>query len=163
MIKTITGVLLLLFTAKFATSQNMITNLDTVITGPISLAQLEQFQWFATGFISFKPDSQSVAQINKARTKGMKITVIAGSWCEDTQKHLPSFMKVLHEAKWPQDAVSIYFLDRDKKSPEGYENTYGVSLVPTFILWDNDKELGRIVEYFSIGPEADLLMLMMVK
>lgn len=153
--------LLSLFASTFA--QNMITNPDTVITGTIKPAELNQYQWYADAFRNYSPAPAKIASIKKLKSKTMQIIIFAGSWCEDTQKHLPAFMKALTDAGWPMDDVRIYFLDRDKNYPTFLQPDYGISLIPTFILLEKGEERGRITEYFSMNAESDLNLLLAVK
>lgn len=85
------------------------------------------------------------------------IKIYCGNWCEDTQRELPRFIKTAQASGLK---FSLYFLDRDKHSPQGLEKADNILFVPTFILMKNGKEVGRVVESAPYGIEkhlADLL------
>ena len=84
------------------------------------------------------------------------LLVFAGTWCSDTQNLLPKFYKSLDDAGIARERVKLYLLDEQKNSPEQLEKQYQVVSVPTFIVLQNGKELGRIVESVQQSIEADL-------
>lgn len=85
------------------------------------------------------------------------VKIYCGNWCEDTQRELPRFMKVVSATGIK---YSLYFLDRNKQSSSGDEKPDSVLFLPTFILLKDGKEIGRVVESAPYGIEkhlADLL------
>lgn len=78
------------------------------------------------------------------------IQVFCGSWCEDTQRELPKFLNVVEASGLK---YSLYFLDRNKQSIAGEEKKYNILFVPTFIVFYEDKEIGRVIEMAPKGIE----------
>jgi hypothetical protein len=59
-----------------------------------------------------------------------------------------------------EGVTQYYFLDLNKKSPEGLERKYKIEYVPTFIVLQNGKELGRIVEKIKQPIEEEVLSIL---
>ncbi len=85
--------------------------------------------------------------------------VFFGSWCSDSWREIPAFLKVADGAGI--DSIRFYGLDRSKKSPEGFEKPFHITLVPTIILLREGKEVGRIEERPTGSIEDDMLFLLM--
>jgi len=73
-----------------------------------------------------------------------------GTWCGDSKREVPRFIKVLEAANFPVDNLKIVAVDRRKeqykKSPTGEEWGLSIKRVPTFIFYKNGKESNRIIE-----------------
>jgi thiol-disulfide isomerase/thioredoxin len=113
------------------------------------------FDWFRKPYDDYVPNP-SALDVLRQKSSGISFLVFGGTWCEDTQKLLPLFVKVTDLAGISRNRVTLYFTDRDKHTPEGLENQYGVTRVPTFIMIKNGVEVGRITESVSQSVEADL-------
>lgn len=85
-----------------------------------------------------------------------ELVVLFGSWCDDSHLQLPRLYKVLQEAKMPAAQVTLYGLDRAKKGRDVEDKIFQVERVPTIILIQKHKEIGRIVETPQKSLEADL-------
>jgi len=92
-----------------------------------------------------------------------RITIVWGSWCSDSKLHVPHFYQVLKEIGFPRSEVSLIGVDRDKKAESGSVEHLNIEKVPTFIVFDGDMELGRIVEQPTATLEEDLLQLLTPK
>lgn len=93
---------------------------------------------------------QVVVDKLKQHNSKLFIQVFCGSWCEDTQRELPKFLNVADAAGLK---YSFYFLDRNKQSIAGEEKKYNILFVPTFIVFYEDKEIGRVIEMAPKGIE----------
>ena len=88
------------------------------------------------------------------------ITIVWGPWCGDSQLHVPRFYKVLKDAGFPEHKITLIEVNRDKKSVTAIVDHLNIERVPTFIIFEADKELGRIVEHPEATLEKDLLELL---
>jgi hypothetical protein len=79
----------------------------------------------------------------------------------DSQRDLPRFYKVMDQAHFPHARFNVYNLREDKTSPNGEEKAANITAVPTFILYRDGKEVGRIVE--SAYPTIEMNMLTILK
>ena len=76
----------------------------------------------------------------------LNITIVMGTWCSDSKREVPRFLKILDKLDFPEDAVKLIFVDREKQGLEDEVDDLDIELVPTIIFFRGDEELGRIVE-----------------
>ena len=138
---------------------------NVIIKGFIQKADLgdSTFKWFAKGQQSYTPDAATVAAF-RAQKDSVHILAFGGTWCGDTKEILPHVMEVLDSAGWAANRFTLVGVDRAKKAQNNLTEIFGVTHVPTFILFKNGKEIGRTVEYGKIGmPERELAQMLMRK
>jgi len=96
-----------------------------------------------------------------SQVKGdVEYLVFFGTWCGDSRRHVPRFLKIADETGIPASRIRLYGLDRTKKSADGLTERYAIERVPTFILLKGGTEVGRITELPTTSMEADLLTLL---
>ena len=94
----------------------------------------------------YHADSSFIKKI-PSKLKGVKITLIMGSWCGDSREWVPRFCKIMDAAGFNyRKNLAIICVDRDKKAPGTPVDQLKIERVPTFIFTKKGKELGRIVE-----------------
>jgi thiol-disulfide isomerase/thioredoxin len=98
-------------------------------------------------------DNIKIAQAGKQIT----IKIVMGSWCGDSQEQVPRFLKILDVLSFPDTSVTLICVDRTKKSLNGETDNLNIQLIPTFIIYTDGKEIGRIVETPKETLEKDLL------
>lgn len=91
---------------------------------------------------------------------GVSTLVFLGTWCPDSKREVPRFLKTADLAGVPPESIKLYALDRSKKSADGLTEKYQIERVPTFIFLKEGEEIGRIVERPRTSVEADMLMIM---
>jgi hypothetical protein len=107
--------------------------------------------WFDSGYKMYEPDSLTVDSI-KQDLDGVNVTLVMGTWCSDSRNEVPPFFKIMDQANYPSDKIKIICVDRDKKGTSGEADSLNIELVPTFIFYRDNKEIGRIEE----SPEQTL-------
>ncbi len=107
-------------------------------------------------YMIYQPDSEVVQRLH-AIQQDVDIVCVMGIWCPDSRAGVPSFLKALHEAHNPHLKITIYAVDRKLQDPSKSAEKYGVKRVPTFIVFRDGKEIGRMVEIPETTFEADLL------
>lgn len=112
-------------------------------------------EWKAE-YMIYQPDSAVVQQLKQIDTD-LDIVCVMGIWCPDSRAGVPSFLKALDEAQNPHLKITLFAVDRDLKDPQGSAEKYKVNRVPTFIVLENGKEIGRMIEIPKTSFEADLL------
>ncbi|MFN6945437.1 MAG: TlpA family protein disulfide reductase [Cytophagaceae bacterium] len=127
--------------------------------GKTTASYLRQQQWFKSGFNTYKPDKALLKKLGKELPK-YDFLVFAGTWCPDTRLLLPQFYKVVNKAGVPMEKPDTYLLNGELSSPEGLEKEYNIYAVPTIILLNNGKEVGRITESITSSMEEELLTLL---
>ena len=91
--------------------------------------------------------------------KGGEWLVFFGTWCSDSWREIPAFLKVADNVGI--DSIRFYGLNRSKKSPQQFEEPFDITLVPTIILLRGGREVGRIEERPVGSIEDDMLFLLM--
>ncbi|RYD55576.1 MAG: thioredoxin [Sphingobacteriales bacterium] len=119
------------------------------------LSKEKAFDWYRSGVDGYKPDGEAIAYLS-THLADYDVTTIMGTWCDDSHMWVPKLNKVLATANYPMMRHAMYALDRDKKGKNGEEQQYKVTMVPTFIVSRNGKEVGRITEMPKKSIEADL-------
>ena len=104
-------------------------------------------------------ESQKIYPVpNEDAVKGMRknkdnvnIVIFGGTWCEDTQFILPKFFRMQEASGFPEDRITLYAVDRHKKTTGSIAEDYHITNVPTIIVMKDGKEVGRVVEYGKTG------------
>lgn len=112
---------------------------------------------FETNFNSFQPDKKIMVKLFALPLSGLKVKTIGGNWCSDTRYLIPRFCKVLHQLGIKPEQFDYYTVGKDKKAlNDDFAKTQKVEKVPLIIVYNNDIEIGRIVENPIKTIEVDL-------
>lgn len=84
------------------------------------------------------------------------ITIVFGSWCSDSEQQVPHFIKILDQAGFDDDQLKIIAVNRQKHTEEVQIADLQIELVPTFLIYQKGKEIGRIIETPAETLEEDL-------
>ncbi len=115
--------------------------------------------WWDSSYKLYDVDKNTV---NKFADKlsDVDITIVMGTWCSDSRREVPHFIKILKEANYDTNKLKIICVDRDKLAGEIDINDLKIELVPTLIFYRNKKEIGRIVESPDKTLESDILKIL---
>ncbi len=114
--------------------------------------------WYMKEHDEYAIDKAAVSELKKRKLNLYNITVLMGTWCEDSHRDFPRLIKILEEAGYPENKLTIIAVNRKKESPTGDEVRYNLQKVPTIIVEKYGKELGRIIEMPKTGYiERDLV------
>lgn len=127
-------------------------SLDSLLNKPFD-------SWFEENYKAANPDPATVQAIAPL-LKDVEIDAFIGTWCEDSQREVPKFVKILEGAGYPVDEVRVVTMTREKTTPQHYEEGLDVTNVPTFIFYKNGKEMNRIVEFPIKTLESDMLAIL---
>lgn len=105
-------------------------------------------------YASYTPDSATVASL-KPMIKGLKVTIVMGTWCVDSKLQVPHFYKISDQLGITEKDITLICVDGQKKAENGLIDNLSIDLVPTFIFYKGGKELGRIVEFPKDTLEKD--------
>jgi cyclophilin family peptidyl-prolyl cis-trans isomerase/HEAT repeat protein/thiol-disulfide isomerase/thioredoxin len=111
---------------------------------------------------SYKPDETVLEMVKDAFHPGDRIEVYMGTWCSDSQREVPKFLRIVDELKsrYGVDVpVSFVAVDRAKQKPADLLAGKHIEKVATFIYYRGETELGRIVEKPASLFEDDLLVM----
>lgn len=137
---------------------------DTVLVGPCSRADLHA-PAFKRHFQ--EPELLHDGERSNALAEALDHTsliLFLGTWCEDSRDHVPMLLAELEAAHFPIGETdnprwSMICVDESKTKPAKAVSERSVEYVPTLIVLQNGKEVGRIVETPRIGWTEDLLEL----
>ena len=135
---------------------------NKILVGKINLAQLRAFtssDWYKNEYALYKVNQSVLAEI-KPLLKDKKVSLIMGTWCEDSQREVPGMIKILTEAGYPTASMEIIAVDEDKTTPGKLEKVFDLFNVPTLIFSAKDTEINRIVEFPINSLEQDILAIL---
>ena len=112
-------------------------------------------EWYNDEYFGYEPDEFLIEQI-KNLSDNIDIQIFMGTWCIDSRREVPRFLKILDAANYEQKKLQIINVDRQKRSPTHEEKNKNIEYVPTFVINKNGNEIGRIVEFPIITLESDL-------
>ena len=112
--------------------------------------------WYKENFNEHILDSTTIEAL-APKLKDVTIKVFMGSWCSDSQREIPALYKILDAAKFDFTKLTMVAVTHDKDTPNQLEKGLDIEYVPTIIIYKEDKEIGRFVEYAQENLEKDLL------
>ncbi len=124
-----------------------------VLKGTITRANIENdtaFKWFADNMKYGQADAEAVAAFSKFGQQ-FTMVVFGGTWCHDTQNLLPVYYRLVDKSNYPEKNILLVGVDREKTAFADMHKKYAIINVPTFIVFKDGKEVGRVVEYGSTG------------
>jgi thiol-disulfide isomerase/thioredoxin len=124
-----------------------------IVRGLVNKYQIENdaaFTWYKPNQGGYNPDTATLNAFERAKGK-YQLVVFGGTWCEDTQFILPKFFKLQEKSGFPDEAITLFGVNREKTSLGNIAKAFNVTLVPTFIVMKDGKEVGRVVEYGKTG------------
>ncbi|MCK9280917.1 MAG: thioredoxin family protein [Melioribacteraceae bacterium] len=163
-INQISGLLLIFFAVTFSLNAQTYNKVlpDSKSGKPMlfGVCDMEAFQdssfkrWYDPEYEFYDVDSTNLpAPIS---LQGVTFKIVFGSWCGDSKREVPRFIKMLETMNYDISQIELYAVDREKISPDGELEKLNVELVPTFFVFRNGEEIGRIVESPKKSLEEDL-------
>lgn len=119
----------------------------------------EQHRIFDIYTKRYEPNSESLEYLSEIQDS-VSIYVIFGTWCHDSKKQIPAFMKTMELADNSNIEVEYFAVSRKKKEPKDIIERWDLKLTPTFIIYKNGTEYGRIVEEPRLSLEQDLVLIL---
>jgi len=156
--------IILLIVSNVMFSQDYVLTTDDkknepMLMGTITRALLTENsfgEWFNKGYEIHKPDQRTLEKVNKDFSN-LTITIILGTWCGDSREFVPPFFKILDILNYPESNLKIVCVNRQKQGIADEVKDLNVQLVPLFIFYRGNKEIGRIIESPKEGLEKDFL------
>ncbi len=111
--------------------------------------------WYTDEYSKYDVDLDALTEIGSKKMDAVRIKIVLGTWCHDSQREIPRFMKILDKISFPESNYEFYCLD-GKKKIEGMDiSSLDIQRVPTIIVYFQDEELGRIIETPLASLEKD--------
>jgi thiol-disulfide isomerase/thioredoxin len=136
-------------------------NDSVIVTGKYNPILLES-DWFKSWnkeSENYQPDEQTMVELQKKDSSIYTFMVYLGTWCEDSQKHVPSFIQIARKLQLNFTLVGV---NREKECPFDKKEckNWDIEFVPTIIVFKENLEIGRIIESPQKSIEEDLLKIM---
>ena len=159
---------LLIATACFAhLDEPHFIQVDEEIVGEVTLADIDKtiLDWSVEAEI-WEPDYELVEELSKIDFP-VGIICVLGTWCEDSVREVPQFVKLLKVTENPNFKMKMLAVGRkdnelalEWEKQNGFEvgvrAEYQIEFVPTFIFYKDGVEIGRIIETPEISLEIDM-------
>ncbi|WP_298418237.1 thioredoxin family protein [uncultured Kordia sp.] len=133
-----------------------------ILTGVQSrkaIASAPYDSWFGTTYAVYAADKETLDAV-KPLTNGVKVKIFMGTWCEDSQREVPHFYKIVDVLKLDDANIELITVDEEKETPKHLEDGFNITNVPTFIFMKDGKEMNRIVEFPVTSLEKDMLQIL---
>lgn len=131
---------------------------DHILVGTIHQKDLEQAPhgaWYDPMYQSYSPSDEEL-EVIKEHIHDYEIKLFMGTWCADSQREVPKFMKLLELSDYNMDNLEINAVEEDKTLPDNRQEEYKVVYVPTIIFLKDGKEVNRFVEFPQETFEKDI-------
>jgi tetratricopeptide (TPR) repeat protein len=121
-------------------------------------------KWFTTGYDGYIPTTAILNALKKQNTNGITVKVFFGTWCGDSRREVPRFLKILSAISFPEKNIQLIALGGSdslyKQSPGKEEVGLGIFRVPIFVFYKNGIEINRINEFPVYSMEKDMLTIL---
>jgi thiol-disulfide isomerase/thioredoxin len=133
---------------------NVVADTETVVMkGVLTRNILEKekaFTWMTENRKYGSADAGAVKIFSQQKDL-FTVLIFGGTWCHDSQNILPVFYRLVDKSGFPDNHITLVGVDRQKTAPHNWHTTWNITMVPTFIILQNGKEMGRVVEYGKTG------------
>lgn len=120
-------------------------------------------EWFVPQYNSYEPNEELVFKIMESNMAEVSVLIVMGTWCPDTRREVPRFFKLADQCGMTRMKITLLGADMNKFAPIGDYDKLGILKVPTFIIYRNNIEAGRIIEYPQTSLEGDLAEILLKK
>jgi tetratricopeptide (TPR) repeat protein len=115
--------------------------------------------WFQKEYNTYAISDTSAARLASAM-KQKRLVIFYGTWCGDSRREVPRLYKLLDRCGVSTKQVTLVAVNNEdsvyKQSPGGEEIGLNIHRVPTLLVYDQQMEIGRIVETPIVSWEDDL-------
>lgn len=124
------------------------------------LAQPPFNGWYTTNYAAYTVDSNTANQA-KSLLKNKRFLLFMGTWCGDSRREVPRMYKILDYCQVRPSRIQLINLNNSdtayKQSPGHEEQGLNIRRVPTLLIYEGQREVGRIVESPVTSLEKDIL------
>ncbi|MCX6326198.1 MAG: thioredoxin family protein [Bacteroidia bacterium] len=124
---------------------------------PVQMTRKPYSTWYVKGFDGYMPKSEPINKLLDINKDNLTVKIVMGTWCPDSRREVPRFMKVLDTWHFPAEKVTFIGVDNAKLSPVEEYVKLDIQRVPTFIIYKNNIEAGRIIENPKTSLEKDMV------
>ncbi|HEX3072805.1 MAG TPA: thioredoxin family protein [Ignavibacteriales bacterium] len=113
-------------------------------------------RWFDPEYSEYQVDTAAADSLSGI-IDSADIVIVLGTWCSDSHREIPRFIKILDYLKYPSEKLTMKCVDRKLKTLSSDIDIYQVEAVPSIIFYEEGKELGRIIEAPEESLEKDMI------
>jgi thiol-disulfide isomerase/thioredoxin len=124
---------------------------------PDQLTHYPYSSWYIKGYDDYQLKTDAINELLDISKDAVTIKIVMGTWCPDSRREVPRFMRVLDAWQFPVTKVTFIGVDDAKLSPVGEYVKLDIMRVPTFIVYKNNIEAGRIIENPATSLEQDMV------
>jgi thiol-disulfide isomerase/thioredoxin len=124
---------------------------------PDQLTHYPYSTWYLKGYDEYELKTEAINKLLDINKDDITIKVVMGIWCPDSRREVPRFMRVLNAWQFPVGKVTFIGVDDAKQSPVGEYVNLDIVRVPTFIVYKNNVEAGRIIENPVTSLDQDMV------
>jgi thiol-disulfide isomerase/thioredoxin len=129
---------------------------EKMLVGETTLeAFWDQFPDWEESKGQYTPEKNAIEALQNIERE-ISMVLFLGTWCGDSRREVPKLLKVYEATANSNFSLRIYGVDWEKKDDEGAAQMHEIERVPTAILFENGKEIGRIIEYPDQTWEEDI-------
>lgn len=128
---------------------------DEYMSGPVTESQIREVKIFDLYAQRYEPDREIIQKLHLVQDS-IFIDVFMGTWCHDSKREVPALFKVMELIDNPRISANYTALEYKRRGPKDVIQQNNIKRTPTFIIYKNGKQIGRIIEEVTISMEADL-------
>ncbi len=64
-------------------------------------------KWFNTNYDTYQPNATTISNLKKQSFDKISIKVFFGSWCGDSKREIPRFLKLLSAISFPEKKIQL--------------------------------------------------------
>ena len=113
-------------------------------------------EYMTEEYENYQADPEIIQQLGDLNTS-VDIVIVLGTWCHDSKEQVPRFYRVLDDAGYPDDPITLIAVDGKKTGGKLDISHLNIEFVPTFIFYSKGEEIGRIIETPEVSLEVDML------
>lgn len=152
--KNISSILFSCIIVVLSACANSESKSSSMAIGEIGPQQLlSEYQYFQQSYRMHNLTEEELLEVHRW-PKGLHVDVFFATWCHDSQREVPRFLKVLNETAGMTSR--LIGLDYNKSEPNGTAKKHDIKFTPTFIVYRDNKEIGRIIERPKISLTVDI-------
>jgi thiol-disulfide isomerase/thioredoxin len=130
---------------------------DSEMLGPLTReAVLKDYPDWQEVVALYQPDGPALDGL-QAFNRSVQVEVFLGTWCPDSKAHVSEFFKVMDLADNALISATYIGIPRDKAQRSEYYRGKDIQKLPTFLVFVEGQEKGRIIEVPLKSMEQDLL------
>ncbi len=127
------------------------------LLGPLTQAQiLDRCSDWRAVIAAYNPHAEFIDKLRSVSTE-VKVEIFLGTWCPDSKAHVSEYFKVLELADNPLIQTILIGVPRERSKRAAYYQGKDIERLPTFVIYVDSREKGRIVEVPAKSVEEDLV------